>query len=86
MGILDVNGNDLTFHQLKAADYGAVLANNSDNHASITLDFDTEEYLYHGQLKGNVDVTNVVEVGQSAVLVMDGSADISGKFTQKTGV
>ncbi|WP_215263812.1 S6 family peptidase [Escherichia coli] len=84
-GILDVNGNDLTFHQLKAADYGAVLANNSDNHASITLDFDTEEYLYHGQLKGNVDVTNVVEVGQSAVLVMDGSADISGKFTQENG-
>ncbi|EIK7240158.1 autotransporter outer membrane beta-barrel domain-containing protein [Escherichia coli] len=84
-GILDVNGNDLTFHQLKAADYGAVLANNSDNHASITLDFDTEEYLYHGQLKGNVDVTNVVEVGQNAVLVMDGSADISGKFTQENG-
>ncbi|HEA8350629.1 TPA: autotransporter outer membrane beta-barrel domain-containing protein [Escherichia coli] len=84
-GILDVNGNDLTFHQLKAADYGAVLANNSDNHASITLDFYTEEYLYHGQLKGNMDVTNVVEVGQSAVLVMDGSADISGKFTQENG-
>ncbi|WP_075843286.1 S6 family peptidase [Escherichia coli] len=84
-GILDVNGNNLTFHQLKAADYGAVLANNSDNHASITLDFDTEEYLYHGQLKGNMDVTNVVEVGQSSVLVMDGSADISGKFTQENG-
>ncbi|HFP5223372.1 TPA: S6 family peptidase [Escherichia coli] len=84
-GILDVNGNDLTFHQLKAADYGAVLANNSDNHASITLDLDTDEYLYHGQLKGNVDVTNVVEVGQSVVLVMDGSADISGKFTQENG-
>ena len=84
-GILDVNGNDLTFHQLKAADYGAVLANNSDNHASITLDFDTEEYLYHGQLKGNMDVTNVVEVGQSSVLVMDGSAHISGKFTQENG-
>lgn len=84
-GTLDVNGNSLTFHQLKAADYGAVLANNSDNHASITLAFDTEEYLYHGQLKGNMDVTNVVEVGQSAVLVMDGSADISGKFTQENG-
>lgn len=29
-GTLDVNGNSLTFHQLKAADYGAVLTNNNE--------------------------------------------------------
>ncbi|EKD4346376.1 hemoglobin-binding protease autotransporter Hbp, partial [Escherichia coli] len=29
-GTMDVNDNSLTFHQLKAADYGAVLANNAD--------------------------------------------------------
>ncbi len=84
-GTLDVNGNSLTFHQLKAADYGAVLANNADNQATITMDFDTEEYLYHGQLKGNMDVTNVVEAGKNSVLVMDGSADMSGTFTQENG-
>ncbi|HDD0178506.1 TPA: autotransporter outer membrane beta-barrel domain-containing protein, partial [Escherichia coli] len=38
-GTLDVNGNSLTFHQLKAADYGAVLANNVDKRATITLDY-----------------------------------------------
>ncbi|MBB7250696.1 hypothetical protein HEN03_023885, partial [Escherichia coli] len=29
----------LTFHQLKAADYGAVLANNADSLSTITLDY-----------------------------------------------
>ncbi|EDE2435924.1 hypothetical protein GA788_24640, partial [Salmonella enterica] len=38
-GSLDVNGNSLTFHQLKAADYGAVLENNADKRATITLDY-----------------------------------------------
>ncbi|WP_170911705.1 hypothetical protein, partial [Salmonella enterica] len=31
--------NSLTFHQLKAADYGAVLENNADKRATITLDY-----------------------------------------------
>ncbi|MCO0539100.1 autotransporter outer membrane beta-barrel domain-containing protein, partial [Escherichia coli] len=38
-GVLDVNGNDLTFHQIKAADYGAVLTNNADKRALITLNY-----------------------------------------------
>ncbi len=85
-GTLDVNGNSLTFHQLKAADYGAVLANNNDAiHAVVTLNFNTEKYLYHGQLKGNMDVTNVVTAGHTDTLVMDGSADMSGTFTQENG-
>lgn len=84
-GTLDVNGNSLTFHQLKAADYGAVLANNADNQATITMDFDTEEYLYHGQLKGNMDVDNRLPEGVTGALVMDGSADMYGTFTQENG-
>lgn len=38
-GILDVNGNDLVFHKINAADYGAVLNNSSDKTANITLDY-----------------------------------------------
>lgn len=159
-GALDVNGNSLTFHQLKAADYGAVLANNVDKRATITLDyalwadkvalnswsesrkgtagnlykynnpytnttdyfilkqstygyfptdqssnatwefvghsqgdaqklvadrFNAAGYLFHGQLKGNLNVDNRLPEGVTGALVMDGSADISGTFTQESG-
>ncbi|EKA6088708.1 autotransporter outer membrane beta-barrel domain-containing protein [Salmonella enterica] len=159
-GTLDVNGNSLTFHQLKAADYGAVLANNAGTQATITLDYtlsresvvinnwadtrtgtagelyeysnpytkttdyfilkkdrygyfptnqssndvweyvgnnrteaqklvaDRENekgYLYHGQLKGNLNVSNAVPQGITGALVLDGSADVSGTFTQENG-
>ncbi len=159
-GTLDINGNSLTFHQLKAADYGAVLANNADKRATITLDyalradkvamngwsesrkgtagnlykynnpytnttdyfilkqstygyfptdqssnatwefvghsqgdaqklvadrFNAAGYLFHGQLKGNMNVDNRLPEGVTGALVMDGSADISGTFTQENG-
>lgn len=159
-GTLDVNGNSLTFHQLKAADYGAVLANNADKRATITLDyalradkvalngwsesrkgtagnlykynnpytnttdyfilkqstygyfptdqssnaiwefvghsqgdaqklvadrFNAAGYLFHGQLKGNLNVDNRLPEGVTGALVMDGSADMSGTFTQGNG-
>lgn len=159
-GTLDVNGNNLTFHQLKAADYGAILANYVDKRASITLDyslkasdvalnswsysgkgtvgelykydniythttdyfilkqssygylptnqssnatwefighsqgdaqkqvadrFNAAGYLFHGQLKGNLNVTNTLPQGTTGALVLDGSADISGSFTQENG-
>ncbi|HHN9172145.1 TPA: temperature-sensitive protease autotransporter hemagglutinin Tsh/Hbp, partial [Escherichia coli] len=159
-GTLDVNGNSLTFHQLEAADYGAVLANNVDKRATITLDyalradkvalngwsesgkgtagnlykynnpytnttdyfilkqstygyfptdqssnatwefvghsqgdaqklvadrFNTAGYLFHGQLKGNLNVDNRLPEGVTGALVMDGAADISGTFTQENG-
>lgn len=159
-GTLDVNGSSLTFHQLKAADYGAVLANNADTQATITLDYilkasdvvphgwsDTRKgtvgnlykynnpytntvdyfilkqntygyfptdqssnatwefvghnqgdaqklvadrfnaagYLFHGQLKGNLNVDNRLPEGATGALVMDGSADMSGTFTQENG-
>ncbi|ADM42870.1 Hemoglobin-binding protease hbp precursor [Edwardsiella tarda FL6-60] len=159
-GTLDINGNSLTFHRLRAADYGAVLANNAEVRATVAMDYtlspgnvalnswsgsrqgtvgslyeyrnpyanttdyfilktnsygyfptdqrssDTWEYLgnnlvdaqkqvaerenaqgylYHGQLKGNLNVSNVVAPGSSGKLVLDGSADISGSFTQENG-
>ncbi|EMO0669494.1 autotransporter outer membrane beta-barrel domain-containing protein, partial [Escherichia coli] len=159
-GVLDVNGNDLTFHQIKAADYGAVLTNNADKRALITLNyalqpdsvklndwsdsrngdagslykynnpytgttdyfilkqnsygyfptnqtsntqwefvghsqsdaqklvadrFNSAGYLFHGQLKGNLDVENRLSEGTSGALVMDGSASMSGSFIQENG-
>ncbi|UUJ96339.1 autotransporter outer membrane beta-barrel domain-containing protein (plasmid) [Escherichia coli] len=36
-GRLDVNGNNITFTRLQAADYGAVITNNSDKRSMLTL-------------------------------------------------
>lgn len=36
-GILNVNGNDLSFHNIIAADYGAQLHNSSDKEATVSL-------------------------------------------------
>ncbi|EJY1859266.1 autotransporter outer membrane beta-barrel domain-containing protein, partial [Escherichia coli] len=41
-GKLDINGNSLTFHQLKGADYGAVLTN-SGKHSTVNLDFNKSD-------------------------------------------
>ncbi|WP_149535106.1 S6 family peptidase [Escherichia albertii] len=159
-GVLDVNGNDLTFHKLNAADYGAVLGNSSDKTANITLDYlvhpvdfkvnewsssqkgtagslyvynnpythtvdyfvlktddygwfptgqvsnehweyvghdqnsaqallanriNNKGYLYHGKLQGNINVSNKVLPGTTGALVLDGSANMSGTFTQENG-
>ncbi|EPH3086224.1 MULTISPECIES: S6 family peptidase [Enterobacteriaceae] len=159
-GVLDINGNDLIFHQLKAADYGAILANNSADFATVTLDYSLKPndieleswaesrngtignlykynnpythttdffilnknrygyfpanqsstdvwkyvghnqsdaqklaadhinaagYVFHGQLKGNLNVENHLPRGSSGALVMDGSADTNGSFTQENG-
>ena len=151
-GILDVNGNDIGFHEIKAADYGAQIHNSSNTNAAISLvmhdaikwtgkdtprilgrvyeyvnnetqqteffilktssiawspspgekflpdmfrgadyfntleDADKEarkntQYIFHGKLTGNISF-NPKSAG---TFVMDGSADMSGTFTQENG-
>ncbi|MBB8471541.1 autotransporter outer membrane beta-barrel domain-containing protein [Escherichia coli] len=159
-GVLDVNGNDLIFHKLNAADFGAVLDNTSDKTATVTLDYlmrpadvkinqwssskkgtagslyiynnpyshtvdyfilktnnygwfptgqvsnsqweyvghdknraqalladrmNSQGYLYHGKLQGNINVSNRVLPGTTGALVLDGSANMSGSLTQENG-
>ncbi|HBB2048132.1 TPA: autotransporter outer membrane beta-barrel domain-containing protein, partial [Escherichia coli] len=40
-GRLDLNGNNLTFTRLQAADYGAIITNNSEKKSTVTLDLQT---------------------------------------------
>ncbi|HCP1510505.1 TPA: autotransporter outer membrane beta-barrel domain-containing protein, partial [Escherichia coli] len=87
-GILDVNGNNLIFHQLNAADYGAILTNNNGKTANISLEFGDNldrrrNYIYHGQIKGNMNIANVSSSASSTVF--DGEVKISGNFTQQGG-
>lgn len=50
-------------------------------------------YIYHGQFSGNLDVNNTVDKDKNGeapkkgegTLVLDGSADMTGTFTQKNG-
>ncbi|EHW5542779.1 autotransporter outer membrane beta-barrel domain-containing protein, partial [Escherichia coli] len=57
-GKLDINGNSLTFHQLKGADYGAVLTN-SGKRSTVNLDFNKSDTttavanIWHGHFSGN---------------------------------
>lgn len=58
-GKLDINGNSLTFHQLKGADYGAVLTN-SGKRSTVNLDFNKSDTttavanIWHGHFSGNI--------------------------------
>ncbi|EON2318510.1 S6 family peptidase, partial [Shigella flexneri] len=40
-GRLELNGNNLTFTRLQAADYGAIITNNSEKKSTVTLDLQT---------------------------------------------
>lgn len=89
-GKLDINGNNLTFHQLNGADVGAVLTN-SGKQASVNLDFNkpgvaaTIANIWHGHFAGNVDVKNVVTSGAQNDFAMDGGMNTQGSFTQQNG-
>ncbi len=159
-GDLNVNGNNLIFHKLKAADYGAIISNDSETTSTINIDysqawtdvklhtwgsrqgkngdlyvynnqntntvdyfilrtpwdylyFPTNQtsngnweyvghdleyakktvagrynsigYIYHGQFAGNLNVSNAVDITTTGSFVMDGSANISGTFSQENG-
>ncbi len=56
-GRLDVNGNNITFTRLQAADYGAVITNNSDNKSTLTLDLQS---LKAGDINVPVNSINVL--------------------------
>ncbi|CAD5640010.1 phage protein [Escherichia coli] len=89
-GKLDINGNNLTFHQLNGADDGAVLTN-SGSLASVNLDFNKPDAttavanIWHGHFTDNVDVKNTVTPGTQNDFVMDGGMNTQGSFTQQNG-
>jgi len=89
-GKLDINGNNLTFHQLNGADDGAVLTN-SGSLASVNLDFNKADAttavanIWHGHFTDNVDVKNTVTPGTQNDFVMDGGMNTQGSFTQQNG-
>ncbi|WP_054495577.1 S6 family peptidase, partial [Achromobacter ruhlandii] len=85
-GTLDVNGNDLAFHRLDAADAGAVLAN-SGAPATLNLAFAPgpgATALWHGHFTGNLNIAN--SAGTGSHFAIDGGIDTTGAFTQDHGL
>lgn len=89
-GKLDINGNNLSFHQLNGADDGAVLTN-SGPLASVNLNFNkpdasvTVANIWHGYFTGNLDVNNDVTPGTHNDFIIDGGMNTQGAFTQNNG-
>lgn len=44
-----------------------------------------EDAMFHGQLRGNLNVTNRMVAGTRGALILDGAVDIAGDFTQQYG-
>lgn len=90
-GKLDINGNNLTFHALKAADDGAILTN-SGSIATVNLDFRSSDTatpvttMFHGFFTGNVDVINSAPSRVQNTFVIDGGINIpESSMTQQGG-
>ncbi|HCL8079822.1 TPA: autotransporter outer membrane beta-barrel domain-containing protein, partial [Escherichia coli] len=90
-GKLDINGNDLTFHALNAADEGAILTN-SGSLATTSLDFNSTDTtkpvttMFHGFFTGNVNVKNNATSNVNNTFVVDGGINTpAGSMTQQGG-
>lgn len=85
-GILDLNGNNLTFQKIRASDIGARITNSSQNKSTITLtNANTDLYLYHGQIGDNIDIISDA-VSENNLLGFDGSINNpNGSLTHKKG-
>ncbi|HEA8638003.1 TPA: S6 family peptidase [Escherichia coli] len=84
-GTLDINGNDMAFNRLAAADEGAVLTSRA-RPATVRLDFSQsgqKAVMWHGHFTGNLSVLN--NTSSAVDFIMDGGADMSGSFTQQGG-
>lgn len=77
-GTLDLNGHNFEVKKIAANDVGAVITNTSDQKANVNIKA-TDKYIYHGTLKGNIDLNYKHETKPSdGVLVLDGGTDIKG--------
>lgn len=85
-GILDLNGNDLTFKKIRASDIGARITNSSSKKSTITItNENSDAYLYHGQIGDNIDILSDA-VSQNNILAFDGEIyNPNGIFTHKKG-
>ena len=84
-GTLDLNGHNFEVKKIAANDVGAVITNTADQKANVNIKA-TDKYIYHGTLKGNIDLNYKHETKPSdGVLVLDGGTDIKGDINIENG-
>ncbi|HAW0092567.1 TPA: autotransporter outer membrane beta-barrel domain-containing protein, partial [Escherichia coli] len=82
-GILDINGNNITFHKLNAFDDGAIITSNGAK-SILELSLYGGENIFHGNFKNNIDVKSKA-IKKSDTFIVDGGIDIKGGFIQHGG-
>lgn len=55
-GILELNGYDFSANRIAASDNGAIIQNTSSKKSSVNISPNNTDYMYHGNLYGNLDV------------------------------
>lgn len=85
-GILDLNGNNLTFAKIRASDIGARITNSSQTKSTLTItNANTDAYLFHGQILGNLDILSQAG-NESNILAFDGMINLpDGTLTHHKG-
>ena len=84
-GTLDLNGHNFEVKKIAANDVGAVIINTSDQKANVNIKA-TDKYIYHGTLKGNIDLNYKHETKPNdGVLVLDGGTDVKGDINIENG-
>ena len=85
-GTLDLNGHNQSFNFIAASDNGATITNtNTKNKSTLSIN-NTSDYIYHGNIKGNIDLSHLRENKQSNTrLILDGNIDTKNDIHVNNG-
>ncbi|MCM5101393.1 hypothetical protein MMO62_28020, partial [Escherichia coli] len=80
-GTLDLNGYNQSFNKIAATDSGAVITNTSTKKSILSLN-NTADYIYHGNINGNLDVLQHHETKkENRRLILDGGVDTTNDIS-----
>ncbi|EJV3644516.1 autotransporter outer membrane beta-barrel domain-containing protein, partial [Escherichia coli] len=80
-GTLDLNGHNQSFNKIAATDSGAVITNTSPQKSILSLS-NNADYIYHGNINGNLDVLQHHETKkENRRLILDGGVDTTNDIS-----
>lgn len=76
-GVLELNGYDQSFQKIAAVDAGTTIKNSSNNKISRLTLTNTDKYMYHGNISGNIILVHSFDNKQDdGSLILDGGVNI----------
>ena len=83
-GTLDLNGYDQSFQKIAATDAGTTVTNSNVKQSTLSLT-NTDAYMYHGNVSGNISINHIINTTQkhnnNTNLIFDGSVDIKNDIS-----